>query len=138
MVKKNTITGEHTISLTVVDGHPISVDLGGRVRTARAKRRLFILRTLCRVPEHLRAGGLIESRLYPRITDGLQKTGRPDSDRFGRIFRDLKTDLHVALRSKIIYFIGLDRFNDTVQRAGIVEIAENELEADIFFMRVLV
>src|SRR6185437_9546985 len=44
MVEQDAVRGEHAVSLAVVDGDPVAVQLGHRVGRARIERRGFLLR----------------------------------------------------------------------------------------------
>ena len=72
MVEKDARTGKNAVALPVVHRDPMAVDLRDAVGAARPKGRLFVLRLLLDVAEHLAAAGLIEPDCRIHQANGLQ------------------------------------------------------------------
>jgi hypothetical protein len=53
MVEQNSITSEDAISLSVVDGDPVSIELGSTIRGPWVKRSCLLLRNLLYLPVKL-------------------------------------------------------------------------------------
>ncbi len=116
----------------------MAVDLRGSVGAARIKRSGFPLRHLQDLSEHLARRSLIKFCCYPGLPDRLQETDRPQAGYLGGVFRNVETHPHVALGPEIINFIRLDRSDQLIQRAGIVQIPIDQPQPRIRHMRVLI
>src|SRR5262245_2901415 len=75
VIKKDAVGGMKTIGLPVVDGDPIGVKLGRRVRRARIEWRRLSLGNFLRLAEQLRGRGLIKAGLVlpTQDADGLKQ-----------------------------------------------------------------
>ena len=61
MVEEDSQTAEQSITLSVVHCHPMSIDFGRSLRTARIERSSLILGRLLNFTEHLTVKGLVRS-----------------------------------------------------------------------------
>lgn len=102
MVEQNSVTGEQTVGLSVIDSVPVSSDLGCRVgRSGMKRRRLRLWRRSC--SEHLRRSGLVVLDAPATVggvrSDGLQEAESTSGDDIGRVVGDLEGDSNVRLSS---------------------------------------
>src|SRR4029077_2591417 len=96
VVEQNPVAGKHVIALAVVHHRPVGELLCNRVRAARIKRCLLVLRNLLDSEEFARAS-LIELDGIVNAPSGIKKTQSSQRVRVGRIGRILKTGPNVAL-----------------------------------------
>ena len=61
MVEENTVTGVHAVGFAVVNGDPVGVQFGDRIRRAWVERRGFFLRNFLHQTIQFRGGSLIET-----------------------------------------------------------------------------
>ncbi|CTT57508.1 Uncharacterised protein [Escherichia coli] len=61
MVEENTVTGIHAVGFAVVNGDPVGVQFGDRIRRSRVERRGFFLRNFLHQTVQFRGGSLIET-----------------------------------------------------------------------------
>src|SRR5689334_3726311 len=127
MIKQDSVAGKQPVGLAIIDGDPVGIHFGGAIGTAWIKRRGFALRNFENLPEHFAGGGLVEFWLEPRFPDGLKQANGAQSGDLARVLGNIEADTHMTLRAKVVDFIGLDRAKDAVERAGIVEIAVEEV-----------
>ena len=86
------------------------------------ERRLFVLGRSCR-SEHLRGTGLVETGAYATSTDGVKKSGCPQSRDIARVFRIFKANHHMALGAQVVDLIRMDAIDEIGQTATGREIA---------------
>ena len=92
MVEQDAITRIEAISLSVIDGYPICIDLGHAIRGARIERRRFRLWRLGHPAEHLRSRCLVEARAVLKLeyANCFQNPERADRVGVRRILRCLE------------------------------------------------
>ncbi|GCL78222.1 hypothetical protein ExPCM14_04028 [Escherichia coli] len=61
MVEENTVTGVHAVGFAVVNGDPVGVQFGDRIRRAWVERRGLFLRNFLHQTVQFRSGSLIET-----------------------------------------------------------------------------
>ena len=82
MVEQNATGAKNPVGLTVIDGHPVRIELGHAVRAARIKISVFGLRDLLNLTEHFRGRSLIEANLRVNDTDRFQQVYCTDTGDF--------------------------------------------------------
>src|SRR6266446_8277004 len=107
MIEQDTIARVQSVALAIVHRRPIRKYLRYPVRTARPERRLLILRNGLRCAEHFAARSLIKPRPQSRFANGFQNPNRADAGDIRRVFRNIKADPDVALRSEMINLVRL-------------------------------
>src|SRR5665647_283237 len=107
MIEQNTIGRKEIISLTVITGHPVGVNFRTGVGAPRMKRGIFFLRWIC-CSKHLAGGGLIEFYRVFATPYCFEETGSTECSNIAGIFRGVKTDPDMALRTEMVYFIRTD------------------------------
>ncbi len=114
MIKQDSVHDEKIICFALVYRVPVRCDLAHRVRTARIKRRQFILRRW-RSTKHLRGTGLIETRTAPIsdcvVSECLQEAKCPGGYYVSRVLGLIEADSDVGLGTQIVNFIGLNTFD---------------------------
>jgi hypothetical protein len=123
VIEENAVAGMHLVAFTVIDGHPVAVELGRAVGTARIKRRVFALRDGLHEPVHFAAGGLVKAGLGGGLANGFEETRGAEAGDVARIFRNVEADADVALRAKMVNLVGLDVVEQAGERSRIAEIA---------------
>src|ERR1019366_248121 len=96
VIEQHSIAAEHPVRLTVIDGHPIRINLRCTIGTAGVERRLFVLGRRRR-PEHLRGTGLVETGGHTTPADGVKKSGCPQSRDVASVFGVFKANHDMAL-----------------------------------------
>ena len=61
MIEQNTVGGVDAISLPIVYGNPVGINLSRRIGRTRIEWGVFVLRNFPHFAEHLRGRGLIEA-----------------------------------------------------------------------------
>ena len=64
MVEEDTAGRKHIIGFTVVNTHPVSIELGYSIGAARIERGSLILRNLLNLTKHFGCGCLIETNFW--------------------------------------------------------------------------
>ena len=108
MIEEDTVACEQAVTVAIVDRHPMRIDLCGGIRTSRMERRLLILWRR-RTAEHLAAGCMVKARLHSRLANGLKEPHGSKSRNLAGVFRNVKADAHVALRTEVVNFVRLCR-----------------------------
>ncbi len=99
VIEQDAVGSVQAIGFAIIDGDPIGVEFGRRVRRARVKRRRFVLRSLSRLAVELGDRGLVEARrvLEPGDADRLQQSQGSDRIGVGGVFGGLEAHLHMRL-----------------------------------------
>ena len=84
MVEQDTAAAEDAIAFTVVNRHPVRIELGHAVRAARVKRRVFHLRHGLYLAKHLGRAGLVKADFWVDDANGFQKVHRAQTGNFSR------------------------------------------------------
>src|SRR6266404_7263828 len=137
MIEQDSIAGKQAMSLSIVHRHPMSIELRRSIRTAGIERSCFVLRWRRR-PEHLAARSVVKLCLNTCFADRFQYPDGPESGDVACILGYIEADAHMTLRAEMIDLIGLDRSDNPVEGAAVVEISVDQVEPWILFMRVLV
>lgn len=105
MVEQYVRATEHIVSLPVFLYNPVAVLFGHSIRAVRMKRRVLILRNFLHLAEKLGSRCLIHAAGVgkPTLTDSLQDAKHTRCIHIAGKLRRIKTDLHVALRRKVIH-----------------------------------
>ena len=111
MIKKYSITCEHSIWLFIITCYPHSVKFSSSIRTSRMHRWILIISSyrtiIIKSTIELWSRSLIESTslLKPSNTNCLEKTECSNAISISSIFWHVKTHRNMRLCSKIIYLI---------------------------------
>ena len=138
VVEENPVAGEEAVTLAVIHRGPVAEHFGATVRTARPEGSRLGLRDLLHLAIHFTARGLVEARLDPGFTDGLENTNGAHPGDVRCVFGNIETDAHVALRSEIVDLVGLQFVEHLGQVDRIGQISVVEEEAHSVDVRVLI
>jgi hypothetical protein len=110
VVKENSATAKHAVTLAVVHRDPVPVDLGHAIRTPRVEGRGFPLRRFLDLAEHLTRGSLIKADA-PRVQvpDSFQHARDAHCREFSGQDRLLPARRHEAHGGEVIDLIGFGR-----------------------------
>ena len=108
VVEQDATGAKNTVAFAVVDRHPVRIQLGHTVGTARVERGGFFLRNGLHFAKHLRGAGLVEADFGIDETHCFQQVQSADAGNVGGGGGLLKTDADKALRRQVVDFIGLD------------------------------
>src|ERR1043166_2467839 len=125
MVEQKPVTDEQIVAISIIDGHPIGIDLRCCIGALRMKSSILILRRR-RAAKHFAAGRLIKASFYPAAANRLQQASCAQTRDVARILRHIKTDPNVALSAKIINLVRLDIVDKMSQLFRIAEVAIGE------------
>ena len=117
MVEQDAVAGIQAISLSVINGNPVGIHLGHRIRAAWVKRRAFFLRCFLHQAIQLTGAGLVEPGFFlqPQDADRLQQPQGANTVGIGGVFGRLKAHGHMAHGSQVVDFIGLHLLHDADQ-----------------------
>jgi len=127
------------VGFAIVHHHPVGVELRRGVGTARAERRLFVLRRR-RIAVELRRRGLVEARLLLEIeqADRLQEAERAEGVGVGGVFGRLEAHLHVALGGEIVDLVGLRLLHEADEIGGVGHVAIVQPERHALLVRIVI
>ena len=114
MIEQNPVRREHLVSFPVIHRHPVRVNFRCGVWAARLKRCCFTLRGRG-AAEHFTARGVIKFRFDARFTNRFQEPYGTEARDLASVFRNVKTDANVALRSEVVNLGRIDCPDDLVQ-----------------------
>ena len=97
--------------LPVIYRHPVTVNFGGTIRTARMKWGSFVLGRGSR-PKHLGRPSLIEAASYAAAVCCLEDTGCPQSGYVACELGHIKTDTDMTLRPQVIDLVRLNAVDE--------------------------
>jgi hypothetical protein len=140
VVEQHAVTGVHAIGFTVVDGDPVGVQLGHRVRRAWVERRGFALRGFLHQAVQLGGGRLVEARglFQAQQADGLQQAQGAHAVDVGGVFRRFEAHGHVGLGAEVIDFVRLYFLDQAGQVGRVAEVAVVQEHVRRRHMRILV
>ena len=140
VVEQNAVTGVHAVRFTVVDGDPVGIQFGDRIRRARIERSGLFLWNFLHQAVQFRSGSLIETRflLQPQEADGFQQTQRAHRIHVGGIFRRLKRHGNVAHRAEVIHFIRLHFLQNARQVGAVGQITVVQVKFRVAAVRILI
>ena len=117
MVKEHAIAGVHAITLAVINGDPVAVQLGDGVGTTGVEGRGFLLGNLLNQAVQLAGAGLINLGFLREAqhSNRLKNPQRAQRVTVSGVFGSLKTHRHVALSAEVIDLVRLDLLNDADQ-----------------------
>src|SRR5574344_195776 len=101
MIKQDSVTAIHVITLTIILHDPESIQFCDRIRTARIERSRLLLWHLLYLTEKFRCRSLIDmARLFQSTnTYSLQQSQYSDCISLSTIFRNIERNLYVTLSS---------------------------------------
>src|SRR6185436_19576511 len=79
VVEQNAAASKDAIALTVVDRHPVGVELCHTIGTAGIERGQLVLGNRLCLPEHFRSTGLVEANTTVNYSDCLEQIESTDS-----------------------------------------------------------
>jgi hypothetical protein len=130
VVEKDTIAGEHAVSLTVVDALPEGILLGNGVRGTRVERSGLLLRGLLDLTVKLRGRSLVELALLLKAAcpNGVEESKGTKGIDVGSVLAHLEGNLDVGLSAKVVDLVGLNAGDelDKVGRVGKVTVLEEK------------
>jgi hypothetical protein len=138
VVEENAIACVDAVSLAVVDGDPVGIELGDGIRRAWIERCRLALGLLLHFGEELGGGGLVEAHLVfePEDADRLQEPQRAEGVGVGGIFRGLEAHLDVALRAQVVNLGRLVLLDQPDQIGGVRQVTVVHEEAGLRLVRV--
>src|SRR6266481_527188 len=134
VIEKNAVAGEETITFPVIHCHPVRVDLRASIRAARPERSILALWRFRRCTKHFAAGGLVELGLEPYYSYCLQETDRSECSHIACVFRELKTDLYMALSAQVINFLRMNLVKELDQTRRIRQVSKMQEQPSRTFM----
>ncbi len=140
VVEQDAVAGVHAVRLAVVDGDPVGVELGHRVRAARVERRRLALRGLLHEAVELAGAGLVEAAvaLQAEQADRLEQSQRAQRVDVGGVLRALEADRDMAHRAEVVDLVGAHLLHDADQVGAVGEVAVVQDEPAVALVRVLV
>ena len=129
VVEKDAVGGVHPVALTVVADDAVGVELGRSVRRARVEGRGLTLRDLLDLAVELGGRRLVEPRIDPGASHGLEQAQHTGPGNVGGILRLLERDADVGLCREVIDLVRPDRRDGAVEAARVAEITVVQLEA---------
>jgi len=120
VVEEDPAACKEVVGLAVVDRDEVAVGLCHAVGRARVERRGLGLRDLQHLAEHLRAGGLVETRAGRRLAHGLEHPRDADARELGRQRGLDPRHGDEAHRGEVVDLVGL-RGPDRVDERALVE-----------------
>lgn len=126
MVEQNPVAGENAVGLTVIDGVPVSGDLGSGVGRAGVEGGGLGLGRGSG-SEHLGGPRLVVFDVGAAGggdvgTDGLEETEGSGGDDVGGVIGDLKGDGDVGLRGEVVHLVGEDDVEPAAEGGGVGEV----------------
>ena len=126
MVEHDAVARVDAVTLPVVDGDVVGVDLGHAVGASGSEAGGFGLGSLGRVAEHFRTGGLVETNARVHQLDGLQHPGDPQARDVARVDGLGPTGGDETLSRQVVDLLGTDFGQQVgermlVQEVGLVE-----------------
>ncbi len=109
VIEQDTVRGVIAVSLAIVDGDPVGIELRGPIGAARIKGRGLALRRLAHLAIELRRGCLVEPHAVADAEDAdcLKEAQRAEAIRIGRVLRGFEAHLHMALGGQVVDLVGL-------------------------------
>jgi hypothetical protein len=114
MVEENSVASVNIVSLSIIHGDPISVELGNSVWRSRIEGRGLALGTFLHEAVELRRGRLVEARVVLKTGNPhrLKQTQGAQCIGISGIFRVLERYLYVTLSGQVVDFVGLYPLHD--------------------------
>ena len=134
VVEENAVRGENAVRLAVVPHRPVGVELGDGVGRAGMKRRRFALRAFRRHAEELRSRRLVEAHVAAEIgpPNRLEKPDGAERVDFAGVLGHVKRHANIALRGKIVDFVGANLAAELREPSGIGQVAVVQDESAAF------
>src|SRR3989338_4023383 len=109
MVEKNAVAGVHVVCFPEIDCNPVRIKLGYAIWAPWIERCLFALWGFNSLAVKLACRGIVKPCFpgHAKYPYGLQCPQSAKCVGIGSVFRNLKGDLDMALRCKIVNFIRL-------------------------------
>src|ERR1035437_8830912 len=128
MVEEDPACAEDAIGFTVIDGHPVRIQLGHAVGAAGIEGRVLGLRNRLNLAKHFGGGRLIEADLRVDNTDPLQEVHRAKSSDLSCRSRLLERNANKALGGKIINLGCTSRFQHANAATCIGQVKLKQIE----------
>lgn len=106
VVEQNAAAAENAVAFTVVDGHPVRIQLGHAIGAARVEGCVFDLGNGLHLAEHLGCAGLVEANLWVDDADGFQQVHWAEAGDFCSGHGLLKRHAYETLCSQVIHLGG--------------------------------
>ena len=126
VVEEDPVHGEQAVAVARVCGHPVAVELGAAVRAPRAEWSQLVLRALGCLAEDFAARGVVETRRNARLANGVKQARGAERRDVARIFGNIETHAHVALRAEVINFVGREAIEQLHEARGIGKVGKVE------------
>ena len=140
MVEKDAVAGVDAISLAVVDGDPVGVELGNGVGAARVEGGGFLLGDFLDETEEFRGAGLVEAGFLFQVknADGLQDAQGAQRVGVGGVFGLFKADGDVTLRGEVVDFVRLGLLDDADEAGAVGHVPMVQEESYVMFVAILI
>ena len=108
MIEQNAAGAKDVVTLAVVDGHPVRIQLGHAIRAAGVERRAFDLGNGLHFAKHLRSAGLVEADLGVDQANGFKQVEAANAGDLRGGAGLVKRHAHKALCCQVVNLVGLD------------------------------
>ena len=135
VVEEDARAAEHAVCLAVFLHYPVAVELCHSVRAVGVERCFLVLRHLLHLAVKLAGRGLVDaarggqSALAHGLKDAQHAGGIDIGGELGRVERHL----HVALRRKVIYFVGAHLANYLNKAHRVAQVGVVQVEVRVSF-----
>ncbi len=140
VVEEDPVAGVHAVGFPVVNGDPVSKELGHPVGRTRIEGRLFALGNLLHQTVQFARGSLVNAGFANEAQEsyGLEEAEDPHSVGIGHIFGRVKAHFYVAHGRKVVDLVGLHLLDDAGEVHRVGEVAVVEHKVAVLHVRILV
>ncbi|MNN33189.1 hypothetical protein D3C81_1469350 [compost metagenome] len=131
MIEQDAAATEDVVALAVVDGHPVRIELGHAIGTARIEGSAFHLRDSLDLAEHFGSAGLIEADLRVDDTDRFQKVHRTDAGDLGSGHRLVERYTDKALGGEIVDLGGAGRLQQANAGRQVGQVVLDQMQVGV-------
>jgi hypothetical protein len=123
VVEEDPRAGVEAVTLAVIDGDEVGVDLGHPVGAARVEGRQLVLRGFPDFAEHLAGGGLVEAGVGLRFSHRLQHPGDAEAGELRRQRRLVPGGADERHRREVVDLVRFALPDHVAERALVQEVA---------------
>ena len=131
MVEQNTARAKDVVALSVVDGHPVRIELGHAVRAAGVERRAFNLGNGLHLAKHLGRTGLVEADLGVDQANGFKHVEAANAGDLRGGAGLVKRHAHKALSSQVVDFVGLHLLHQRNAGTQVGQVIFNQMQIGV-------
>ncbi len=128
VVEQDAARAKDVVALSVVDGHPVRIELGHAIRAAGVERCAFDLWDRLHFAKHLRRAGLVEADLGVDQSDGFEQVKAANAGDLRSGAGLVKRHAHKALRSQVVDFARLNLLHQGNAGAQIGQIVFDQMQ----------